>query len=403
MIGCRRPLRLPAVRGSEWAAGVPYWHTVIAASPINQQVSVARMSSDRALWKSLASRSFVRAYCFHGEEDFLKDEAVRQLLAAALDPATRDFNLDVRDAASLDAETLGSLLATPPMMADRRVIVVRDAAALRKDARAAVGEFLAQPTAAGSAPDVILVLVYAAGEKGKPDRAIAERAYTVDMEPLSGDRVPRWITHHARTVLGVEVTSGAAALLLESVGSDLGALTSELDKLASFTAGGPIDEAAVTAVVGVRRGETLGDLLDAIAHCDARRALGLLEHVLEQPKTGAVPIVMAATTQTLALAWGRARRDQGVPASRLEREYFDFLKGAGGAYTGRPWGEAVRAWAAAVDAWDQPAVDRALAALLAADMALKETRVSSDEEILARLVLAVCAGGGAGRRRAAVA
>ncbi len=36
-------------------------------------------------------------------------------------PSTRDFNLDIRAAAELDAETLGSLLGTPPMMAERRV------------------------------------------------------------------------------------------------------------------------------------------------------------------------------------------------------------------------------------------------------------------------------------------
>lgn len=360
------------------------------------------MSSDRALWKSLASRSFARAYCFHGEEDFLKDEAVRQLLAAALDPATRDFNLDVREAASLDAEALGSLLATPPMMAERRVVIVRDAAGLRKDARVAVDGFLAQREATGAtSPDVILVLVYAAGERGKPDRAIAERAYTVEMEPLSGDRLPRWVAHHARTI-GVDITPGAALLLLESAGGDLGGLASELDKLASYAGGGPIDEAAVTAIVGVRRGETLGDFLDLVAQRDARHALALLAHVLDQPKVGAVPIVMALTTQALALAWGRARRDQGVPGSRLEREYFDLLKGAGGAYTGRPWGEAVKAWAAVVDFWDQAALERMLEALLAADMALKETRLSSDEEILARLVLAICAEQPRARRSRAV-
>jgi DNA polymerase-3 subunit delta len=288
-------------------------------------------------------------------------------------------------------------------MAERRVVVVRDASALRKDVRAEVDRFLARSGAAASAADdVVLVLVYAAG---KPDRVVTEGAYTVEMEPLTGDRVPRWIVHHARTVLGVEITPGAAALLFESAGNDLVVLASELDKLASYAGGAAIDEAAVAAIVGVRRGETLGDFLDLVATRDATRALALLTHVLGQPKVGAIPIVMALTTQTLALAWGRAMRERGVSAARLEREYFDFLKSTGGAYTGRPWGEAVKSWARVVDDWDEPVLERTLEALLAADVSLKETRLSSDDEILARLVLAICVGDDhtTMRRRTAVA
>jgi len=347
------------------------------------------MPDDRAFYKSIASRSFERAYSIHGDEEFLKDAAVRQLLAAALDPATRDFNLDIRDASSVSAEELASLLATPPMMADRRVVLVRDAASLRKDARAAVDHFLQR--AASKNADIVLVLVFGPADRGKPDRSLLQRTFSLETEPLTGNRVPKWIVHHAQTVLGVAVTDEAASLLVDHAGNDLAALAGELDKLASYTNGATIDEQAVSAVVGVRRGETLGDFLDLVAQRDAPRALALLAHVLDQPKISAVPIVMALTTQTQALAWGRAMRARGMSAGRLEREYYELLKGAGGAYTGRPWGEAVKSWAKALDAWDDAALDRAMEALLAADIALKETRVSSDEEILARLVLSMCA------------
>ena len=98
----------------------------------------------------------------YGEDDFLKESAVKQLVDAAVDAATRDFNLDVRQGGELDAETLGTLLSTPPMMAERRVVVVRDAGALKKDARAWLDDYLertsAAPEGAGAA-DVVLVLV----------------------------------------------------------------------------------------------------------------------------------------------------------------------------------------------------------------------------------------------------
>src|SRR5581483_782610 len=101
---------------------------------------------------------------------FLKEQAMRQLIAAAVEPATRDFNLDVRSGADLTAETLGSLLGTPPMMAERRLIVVRDAGALKKDARAMLDAHLARAAKPSGPADVVVALVFPSGEKGKPDK-----------------------------------------------------------------------------------------------------------------------------------------------------------------------------------------------------------------------------------------
>jgi len=349
--------------------------------------------AERALWRAIQTRSFLGVYYLYGDDEFLKEQAVRQLIAAVVDPATRDFNLDVRGAAQLDAQTLGTLVNTPPMMAERRAVVIRDVAALRNDGRAALDEHLARESQRTGSADVILVLVASGGEKAKPDKALQGVNGAVEFPPLSGDRVPRWIAHHVATELGASITPEAAALLQSAVGTDLPTLAAELDKLVSYTAGAEIDEAAVAAVVGVRRGETLGDFLDRVAARDVPGALELLPHVLEQPKTTAVSVVMALTVQTLVLAWAEARFGRGgTPSARLESELFTLLRGAGGAYTGRPWGEATRAWARALEHWDAAALDAALDALLAADMALKETRLSSDEQLLTTLVLTLCTG-----------
>ncbi|HEV2641396.1 MAG TPA: hypothetical protein VGT98_01750, partial [Candidatus Elarobacter sp.] len=205
--------------------------------------------------------------------------------------------------------------------------------------------------------------------------------------------------HHAKE-LGAEITGDAAELLHEAVGSDLFQLASELDKLASYTNGGEITEDAVAEVVGVRRGETAGDFLDRVLRRDAMGALELVRHVLAQPKTTGVSLVMALSTQMLALAWGCCRLDSGLPQSRLEGEYFGLLKSTG-AYPGRAWGTAAKAWAAAARDWSTDECDRALHALLSADVALKETKVSSEEQILSTAVLAICAASGASRRSAA--
>jgi len=343
------------------------------------------VSSLKTLREAIKRRSFDGAYFIFGEDEYQKDEAIRQLLEAAVDPSARDFNLDARKGNEVDAETLGVLLSTPPMIAERRGIVIRDVGGLRKDARKVLDSYLKAP-----ASDVLLILTTPAGSK--PDSSLSAMTTPLQFEPLSGDRVPKWIAHHARSQLGLEITESAAELLQAAVGSDLHQLAGELDKLASYVEGqsGEIGEDAVAAIVGVRRGETQADLLDAVADRNVARALELVPHILGQPKTTAVSVVMALSTQMLGIAWGRARLDEGVSRSRLSQEYFDLLRGTS-AFTGRPWGSATAVWTRAADRWTRDALDGALEALLEADIALKESKVSSEEQLLATVILRLCA------------
>ena len=342
-------------------------------------------SSLKTLRDAIKRRSFDGAYFISGEDDYQKDDAVRQLVEATLEPGLRDFNLDTRRAVDLDAETLGVLLSTPPMMSDRRVIVLREVNALKKEARRALDQYLKSP-----ASDLLLIMTAAVGTRA--DTGLSSSATVLQFDLLTGDRIPKWISHHATSALGIRITEPAVELLQAAVGSDLHQLAGELDKLASYVQGRgeEIGEDAVAAIVGVRRGETQADLLDAVADRNLSRSLELVPHVLAQPKTTAVSIVMALSTQMLAISWGRARLDEGLSRARLAQEYFDLLKETG-AFTGRSWGSATAVWARAAERWSREALDRALDSLLEADVALKESRVSSEEQLLATVVLSLCA------------
>jgi DNA polymerase III subunit delta len=342
-------------------------------------------SSLKTLRDAIKRRSFDGAYFITGEDEYQKDDAVKQLVESALEPSLRDFNLDTRRAADLDAETLGVLLSTPPMMSDRRVIILREVNALKKDARKVLEQYLEKPAA-----DLLLIMT--AGVGARADTTLSTSATGLEFSFLTGDRIPKWISHHATSQLGIRITEPAIELLQAAVGSDLHQLAGELDKLASYVQGrgDEISEDAVAAIVGVRRGETQADLLDAVADRNVTRSLELVPHVLAQPKTTAVSVVMALSTQMLAISWGRARLDEGLSKARLVQEYFDLLKETG-AFTGRSWGSATAVWARAADRWSREALDRALDSLLEADVALKESRVSSEEQLLATVVLSLCA------------
>lgn len=355
-------------------------------------------SPQRTVLAAVQSRAFAPVYYFFGDDDYLKDRAVRDLVDAAIDVSTRDFNCEFLRGGDLDAETLSSLLATPPMLAERRAVVLSDVTLLKKAARAQLDRYLARP-----ASDTLLIMTTAAGTKA--DAVLINTSLPLDFVPLSPERVRKWIAHHVTTGMSMAIAPDAAELLQQAVGNDLHLLSAELDKCASYALGArdgagvaldaslgvvTIDSAAVSAVVGVRRGETVTDLLDAVARQNALQAISLVSHVLGQPKMTGVQMVMMLTTQAFALSYGRARRDAGTPTNRLPAEYFAFLKETGG-YPGRPWGEAASAWTKVTDLWTANSCERALALLLEADVALKETTVSTAEQTMMSLVLSLCA------------
>jgi DNA polymerase-3 subunit delta len=73
-------------------------------------------------------------------------------------------------------------------------------------------------------------------------------------------------------------------------------------------------------------------------------------------------------------------------------EYFSMLKETG-AYAGRSWGAACSAWARAAGNWAAEDITAVLEMLLDADAALKESRVSSEEQVIVGLALAICSAG----------
>src|SRR2546422_7179078 len=196
-------------------------------------------------------------YYLHGDEDVLKDEALRALTARAVEAAARDFNVDTRSAPDLDAAALRALVDTPPLLAQTRVVVLRGIEQMRRGskARQELLRYLATPN-----PTTVLILVHSAGEEHDPE--LARLATAVAVEPLPPERVARWVAHRAKQ-LGLEMEAEAIAALVETASTGLGALAQELDKLAAVTAGRTATRDDVAALGGVRRGQTMNQLVDA--------------------------------------------------------------------------------------------------------------------------------------------
>ena len=325
-------------------------------------------------------------YLLHGDEDVLKDEAIRALVDSAVG-SSRDFNLDVRFAPDLTPESFHALVNTPPMMAERRAVVIRGVEQVGKrktKLRDEVVRYLASPN-----PTTVLVLVVAAGEEADADLIRASAAVAVDA--LAAERVPRWLQHRA-TTLGVTLAPDATELLLKAVGSDLSTLSRELEKLASLTGGAggaggrPVTADDVSNLVGVRRDETIFDLVEAALERRAARAAQLVEPVVEQAGMSGVKILSLLGTHLVGTALARAERDRGVPAARLADTIYRHLQSVR-PYGMRSYKEEAARWTAWSALWTAHELGRALRAALAADNALKTATVSDDRGIVTQLVL----------------
>jgi DNA polymerase III subunit delta len=348
---------------------------------------MAAPKAETILADAIKTGRFDPVYALSGDNDFRKEEALRQLLQKATDAATRDFNVDFIRGSEADPQHLEVVLGALPMMAERRVVVIRDPGALKKAAMSRLEQYLDDPS-----PSTVLVMVFPAG--ADVPAALGRRATIVSLEQLSADRLRKWIIRQGKTAHHVEITPEAAELLQEVVGNDLVELEGELDKLSSYTEGERIDADAVSAVVGVRPGETIVSLLEAVAGRDVRRSLALVSPVLRQPKITGVNLVMSLAAQSLGIGWCRARRDAGADPSTLQREGFGVARRVLPFMDPRAPSARINAWVRASADWTLADVEAALDALLAADMALKQTRVASEEQVVSTAVLAACAGNG---------
>ncbi len=339
-----------------------------------------------ALHHALAKGDIQPAYYFYGDQDLLKDDAVRRLVELAVEAPTRDFNLDRRRAPELASRDFRSLVETPPMLAPRRAVVVSEVEWLRQKRpraqalREAVTAYLAHP-----APETVLVLVESAGEK--PDADLERGSCAVDFETLPPERVARWIRHRAAGE-DLALDDDAARHLLEAVGDDLPQLAAEISKLAAATAGRPATVADVAELVGVRRGETIHDFVDAASARRFARAAGMVPRLVQSPGNGGVRLVAALGTVLTGLALARSFLDGGdAPAVAADR----VLKALYGARPMglRAWKEEAAHWVRDAAGWRGAELEAALGALLRADARLKDTKLSGEAEIVVETVLAL--------------
>lgn len=334
-----------------------------------------------AFYRGLKRGTPAPAYYFYGPEDVLKDEAVAAVLDRVLDPTLRDFNFDQLSASQLSPEQLGDRCVALPLLAERRILVVRDVEAWKRrtKTRRVALDYLTHPS-----PDMVFIMIQGAAAE-KPDADLSHHAYPVVFDPLSVAQTRRWVEHRAKQ-LEVSIAPEAVQHLVDAVGTDLAALLAELSKVSAIAADRTVTVSMMEGVVGVRSGETALDWRNAVLDGATTKALTLLPRVLTQSGITGVRLVTSLGTALVGIGIARERYDRGARGQTLQRAVFDRLR-AIRPYGIPDWKDETKRWSAWAPAWPRVRLTAALDRTLEADRALKRTRLSGEAGVLTDLVL----------------
>lgn len=299
-------------------------------------------------------------YYLCGEEKYLKERAVEVLLARLKPDA---FNFSEFAAGKGGSREALLQAMTPPMAADRRVVVLRSADKANADELDSIREYLASPN-----PDATLVVI----SDRKQDKAdplfdpCAKAGAAASFKSLFPAEAMSFFAAMLQRD-GLSVSREAAAMMVELVGTDSLALRQEAEKLAMLRHGskGQVTEEDVAESAGFSRELGPFELSNAVMDRDRDRAAGVLDKMLAE---GEEPL-------------GILYRVSGS-MERLLR----FKKQGGGQYGGGFGGGYMRAMSAAARLYSDEKLADALRLCLEAETLLKSSS-GRDPSLIIRSVV----------------
>jgi DNA polymerase-3 subunit delta len=231
-------------------------------------------------------------YFLYGKERWLVDRAVDLVRSRVLDPRTRDFNYELFYGKEAGSARIVQAARTLPMMAKRRLILVRDADEMKADELAGLISYVQDP-----APETCLVFV---GEKVdarlKFFTAFKKSGVLVKLDPLYERQLPDFVRGEARA-RGVTIEPQALQMIVDEIGADLGQLADAVERLSLFASGRGQKSIApddVETVVATTRQRSVFELANAVGEGSRPRALTVLASMTAARESGVRVVAMLA-------------------------------------------------------------------------------------------------------------
>ncbi len=229
-------------------------------------------------------------YYLMGEEAYYIDRIEETITNEALTADERDFNLTILYGPQTNGVEVVNAAKRYPMMAERQVVVVREAQ--RLDQREALMFYAQHPL-----QSTVLVVCHKEGTLDRRTKLMAEMqkvGVVFESRRLYDRELPAFVNSYARQKQ-MEMAPEAVQILCEHVGSDLCRLATEMDKLA-IAAGKTkqrIDAALIEACTGISKDYNSFELVGALVERDVMKANRIVNYFDSNPKGFALQPTLA--------------------------------------------------------------------------------------------------------------
>ncbi len=237
--------------------------------------------------KEISAGKFRPVYFLMGDEPYFIDKIISKIEKTALQEDQQSFNQTILYGLETDIRTVTAEARRYPMMAERVVIIVKEAQHLRKMDEA-LENYLKNPQ-----KSTVLVFGYKnkkLDKRTKIYKALSNAGAVMESKKLYDNQVPQWIGQLLKSK-GYGATPKALQLLADSLGTDLGRIENELQKLELVVEkGGTVDENAVEENIGISKDFNVFELQNALGKKDFVKAIKIQNYFAANPKDH--PLVM---------------------------------------------------------------------------------------------------------------
>lgn len=239
--------------------------------------------------KDIEGGRFEKIYFLHGEEALFIDMITNAIVQHALQEHERDFNQTIVYGKEADALSLISEARGYPMMAERRLVIVKEAQDFK-----GMEDLL--PYFENPSDQTILVINYkykTYDTRKKSMKSVAKNGLVFKSEKVKDYKLPDWIKDHVVSQ-GYNITPKASMLLGEFLGNDLSRIVNEIDKLEILVEKGTtINEIHIEENIGISKDYNVFELINAVGSRNVEKANRIVDYFDHNPKATSIIVVIS--------------------------------------------------------------------------------------------------------------